>query len=227
LSRFSDVWAKWFPQTPAKDQREQGGEQAKERTGALPPLLSAATGRNLLILALAGVLLMLLSKGGGDGGELGTSSRKDPTSASGTETAAVLPVAAGSQVLETRLAGELERLLSQVAGAGRVEVYITMESGPRQVLAEEVTTEKSTGTGNGANGTGSLLRESRRPLTVRDEAARSEKPVVLVQIEPEIRGVLVLADGAGDAALRYTLAKAVATILGVDIHKVSVLSRYN
>ncbi|HHW10984.1 MAG TPA: hypothetical protein GXX29_13550, partial [Firmicutes bacterium] len=133
----------------------------------------------------------------------------------------------GSQVLETRLAGELERLLSQVAGAGRVEVYITMESGPRQVLAEEVTTEKSTGTGNGANGTGSLLRESRRPLTVRDEAARSEKPVVLVQIEPEIRGVLVLADGAGDAALRYTLAKAVATILGVDIHKVSVLSRYN
>jgi stage III sporulation protein AG len=235
---FSDIWSKWFPGWSAGSKKSIASAPAATQTAArrseppldqasgLPPLLSSAAGRNLIILALAGALLMLLSKSGGDGRATRDQAEGEISSALEANAAIALSTG-GSAALETRLAGELERLLSQVAGAGRVEVYITLETGPRQVLAEEVTTEKNIGTGAGGSETSSLIRESRKPVTVRDEATRSERPVVLVQKEPKVRGVIVLADGAGNAALRYTLAKAVATILGVDMHRVSVLSRYN
>lgn len=41
---------------------------------------------------------------------------------------------------------------------------------------------------------------------------------------PEIRGVIVVADGAKDPRLRYELSSAVQTALGIPAYKVKVIS---
>ncbi len=197
MSKFLDTWQRWW----------KGGREAAEPAaeGEGKGLLGKDTGRNLAILAVLGAVLLLLGRGG-------SPEETAPTSGKAQAPAAA-PSAVAGVAADTAVHDELARVLTMIAGAGRVDVYITFDNGPEQVIAEEVTVEKSNG------------RESRRPVTVRDDAARSERPIVLQQREPQVRGVVVVADGAADPEIRRTLAEAAATALGVPAYRISVFPR--
>lgn len=121
----------------------------------------------------------------------------------------------------TEEAGLEERLgeaLSQMRGAGQVRVLITYETGEELVTATVSTTDESISGGEGS--TSSQKRETVQPATVTTEAG--QQAIVLYEKEPQIRGVLVVAEGAGDPSVRLNLQRAVMAVTGVSLDRIEV-----
>lgn len=128
------------------------------------------------------------------------------------------PVQAQTQDVEQRLA----LVLSSIQGAGKVEVMVTYESGAQMVPAMNTETQTDTQEQN-QNGTQSTTKSentSNELVTVQNDG--NSQAVVLREDEPKVRGVVVIAQGAGDIAVRMQLSQAVCTVLDVDQTQVEV-----
>ncbi|HHT27366.1 MAG TPA: hypothetical protein GXZ82_08990 [Firmicutes bacterium] len=198
--KFLDVWTHWLPK------REQGSGQGEKTSQEV--LLSPQAGRLLAALAVFGALLLLLSRTP----ESDQAAVSPPDVDTSADTA--LQEAAASNMEQ-----ELQTILSRIAQAGNVWVYITMETSAEKVIAEEITRQVTVDSGKPVD-----KRESRRPVTVRDDALKAEQPIVLVQVEPKVRGVVIVADGAVLPHVKYQLAKAAQIALGLPAHRVSVFA---
>lgn len=137
-----------------------------------------------------------------------------------------LPSTAGQQAVEASaspsLKEELERdlaaLLNRMLGGKQCQVLLTMDGGPSLTVAENRTEEER----YGAEG----LMERRitsTPVILRSDAERREVPLVLEQVEPRVRGVLVVLEREADAAVRLAVAQAVSTVLQVPMYRIEVL----
>lgn len=104
-------------------------------------------------------------------------------------------------MLETKLSDRL----SELDGAGRVKVIISVKSGMRS----EIATEKQVG------GIGDRTTET--PVVI------SGKPLILGEIYPEICGVIIMAKGAENVKVRLSLITAAQTFLDVSSDKIQVL----
>ncbi|MBS7388258.1 MAG: hypothetical protein MR745_01400 [Clostridiales bacterium] len=107
--------------------------------------------------------------------------------------------------------------LSCVRGAGKVKVMITYETGKEKIPAMNTDiTQSSTYNGEGENRT-----ESLSPVTVYQNG--ENEAVVLMERQPTVRGVIVVAQGAADISVRMKLQSAVQAVLGVEASRVEVL----
>ena len=129
---------------------------------------------------------------------------------------------AGPNVVQETLESRLEDILSTVRGAGRVRVLITYATAGERVAATVSTLDESVSeSSGGATATRSeQSREMRQPATVSTEVGQS--PIILVEKEPEIRGVLVVAEGAADPTVRLSLQRAVQAVTGVSLSCIEV-----
>lgn len=105
---------------------------------------------------------------------------------------------------------KLEAILSSMRGAGRVRVMLTLDRTNEQIVASS---EKT------ASGENNSSRES-KPATV--QSGGREEAIVLAEVFPRIRGVIVMAEGAGDIGVKLALISAVSTVLGIDEKNVEV-----
>ncbi|MCI8422088.1 MAG: stage III sporulation protein AG [Lawsonibacter sp.] len=144
----------------------------------------------LLVLA-AGVVLMLLP---GSGGKVPDPS---PDLAAQTEDFDL-------DAFEKKLA----QALSQVEGAGQVQVVLTLDSGSRQVLAQD---RKQEGAGAGSSTVVTVGRGS-----------GTQEVVPLQTLAPSFRGALVVCPGGGAAPVRLRLTEAVSALTGLTSDKISI-----
>lgn len=114
--------------------------------------------------------------------------------------------------LEERLAGTL----SCIEGAGRVEVLISYESGEEIVPALSVDVEE-----NQTGGAGSTSR-SEQPVTVSSDGG--EEPLVLLRRAAQVRGAIVVAEGASDVGVRMDLQRAAQAVLDIPASRIEVFS---
>lgn len=105
---------------------------------------------------------------------------------------------------------KLSSVLSNVSGAGKVSVMLTLESGSEIIVAK--TKEERTNTS--ANSTSVTVVES--PVIV------GKEPLILMEILPKIKGVIVVAQGANDVAVRLELLRAVQALIDVDANKIEI-----
>lgn len=183
----------------------------------------AKTLQNLILLGLVGIVLLAYS-----GWLTPTAPDQSPTVAVQAPTT---PPASGNLDLvnyEEAIARGLEAILAQVEGAGRVEVTVSLESGPKKEVA--VNAEKSTRTieekdSNGGTRVTTEINEKGQMVLSRSGSSASESPVVLWEERPKIAGVLVVAEGAGNSVVRYELTKAVSTALGIGHNRISVMQK--
>jgi stage III sporulation protein AG len=116
---------------------------------------------------------------------------------------------------------KLEAVLSKIKGAGHVRVMITYESGPELVPAIDSSSQKSTQEQTGQNSTTTTTEtEAQKPVTVQQD--NGTQPLVITEKQPQIRGVIVVAEGAGDIRVKMDLLRAVQTVLSVDAQCVDV-----
>lgn len=62
--------------------------------------------------------------------------------------------------------------------------------------------------------------ESSRPATI--SGSGGTETIVLTEIEPTVRGVIVIAEGAADVSVRVKLSNAVMTVLGISADRIEV-----
>jgi stage III sporulation protein AG len=107
----------------------------------------------------------------------------------------------------------LEEILSQIDGAGEVSVMITYYGTSEKDIAYETKT----------NTVGQDLKSEK---SEDKKAVMSDgEPMVLREIYPKAKGVIVTADGGGSAAVRQAISEAVTAVTDVPAHRVKIYKR--
>ncbi|MDD4316165.1 MAG: hypothetical protein PHC84_03270 [Clostridia bacterium] len=115
----------------------------------------------------------------------------------------------------------LEQVLSQISGAGMVEVMITYSGSTEKVIANTKSTHTNSSSGSGSiNNSTSTVTET--PIIVSSNG--SSKLYVTKEIMPEVKGVIVVAQGAKNARVRLELMRAVQTVLNVSANSIEIFA---
>lgn len=142
-------------------------------------------------------------------------------SGSGADVSNRARVQTGSSI-KLQMEAELENILSHVDGAGRVEVSITLASDGVKNFATNLKDEKRQTEEKDYKG---LARTVNEQSTVRDLAVSGGQTLLIEQKAPEIVGVLVVADGAGNPLIKEELTNVTTTLLNLPAHQVRVAAR--
>lgn len=125
---------------------------------------------------------------------------------------------------EEILAERLKKMLSQVEGAGRVDVSIRLASSKRGKYAINTTTgRKTTEEKDQAGGTRHIIENTGNEQIVLLREGQKEIPVVEEEQAARIAGVLVVAEGARNPQTKANLFQAVQVALGIEPQKIYVL----
>lgn len=107
---------------------------------------------------------------------------------------------------EENIEKRLTSIVSSIDGAGRTEVMVTLASGDENVYAVK---EKSSD--------GSKEREY-----IVIDSDKNESGLLLKVIEPEIRGVAIVCEGADSAKIRQEIISSVSAVLGISTNRISI-----
>ena len=150
----------------------------------------------VLLVILAGVVLLLLPGGEGEGSQ-NTRSQVSQTAGQDFDLAET----------EQRLA----QALSKVDGAGEVTVVLTLAGSGRQELAQDTTSSQQEGG-----------QEDSRTTVVISQGSGVQQTVALQQLSPEFRGALVVCSGGDDPGVRLKLTQAVAALTGLGTDRIAI-----
>jgi len=126
-----------------------------------------------------------------------------------------------------KLETDLSSILSKIQGAGRVSVMITLDSGAEIIPAkDESTSDKVTNEKDTSGGT-RVINEKTTDDKVVFTAAQggNSKPLIIKEINPEVKGVIVVAEGAKDSKVKLKISQAVQTVLDIPAYRVTVYER--
>ncbi|MBQ8596243.1 MAG: stage III sporulation protein AG [Lachnospiraceae bacterium] len=123
------------------------------------------------------------------------------------------------------LESALEELLSDMDGAGRVKVMITMESSKETVLEKDVVSlREGTTEVDSAGGSRNTTHISNQEETVFSEAGSSlQTPYVKKVNAPRVQGVVVAAEGGQDTRVAKNITEAIQALFGIEAHKIKVV----
>ena len=174
----------------------------------------------LVVLLLFGVLLVVIAlptTTGTMGAEKKDADISGTQGATGTDTATL--------TYEEQLEKRLSAILSQVAGAGRVEVMVTLESrGERIVEKDTPESRKSVEETDSSGGSRTTDEQDWGEETVYyEDGSGGKSPYVVKELEPNIEGVLVLAEGGDSAVVKQELLEAVQALFPIEAHKVKIM----
>ena len=124
---------------------------------------------------------------------------------------------------------ELAALLNQIRGVNNAAVRLTLEDSGRVELAyDREQTRRQTIEQDSGGGTREIIEDTSRltHVILRDAQGR-EVPLVERENQPRYRGVLVVADGVEDPAVRAGVVEALRVVLNLPYHRITVLPRGN
>lgn len=125
-----------------------------------------------------------------------------------------------SSGLETRL----KIILEKFKDVGEVDVMITFEDSVEKIPASNITrTTESTKETDSEGGVREINREDTNTQIVNSQGG---SVITMKEINPTIKGVIVVAEGAEDPLVLEILYEAVKTVLGINGNRVQVYSRY-
>ena len=164
-----------------------------------------------LLLLLGGVLLLIIAL---------------PTKKSEKEPAATVAAETGDTAQEyaRKLEKRVESILSGMEGVGQAEVMLTVESGGEAVLQTDASLEQKTvRETDSAGGYGLTEEKSQSSQTVL--TGSGDSPYVTKELCPQVTGIVITAEGGGDATVRAEISEAMEALFGLPAHKIKVLKR--
>ena len=147
--------------------------------------------QTILLVLAAGIVLMLLP--GGEGQQL---ERAEQPSAEETEWVDL-------ETFERRL----EQALTKIDGAGETTVVLTLKSGSRRILAQDV---EQDGT-----------RSSATAVTL-GRGSSGEETVVLQTVGPQYQGALVICPGGENPQVRLRISAAISALTDLGSDRISI-----
>ena len=181
----------------------------------------------LLILLLAGILLMVIAVPAGKTKENTSSTSGGNTGKMGSGTS----TGPDEEAYITYQEDRLSRTLSQIEGAGEVKVMITLKSSAEKVLDKDTESGQETVTEEDSQGgTRQSSKASKKESTVYGNDGESSSrgngsPYVSTELSPEIEGVVVVADGGGNAVVKENISSAVQALFDIEPHKIRIMKK--
>ena len=177
----------------------------------------------LAMIAAAGILLMLWGRTARSAAAPAEESW--PQAISSDPEAPPVPSTHGRP--ERALEEELEEFLSLVAGAGRIRVMVSAPGSRETVFAVDTTGSRSYILEEDAQGG---TRDQRQHSTQEQTVIITDRngvdqPLILRETEPRIEGIVIIAEGGDDPFVRDALTRAAMAVLGVEAHRVQVLTK--
>ena len=176
--------------------------------GKIKTLFQSDKGRKiLLIIGFAGILLIFLSSlFKGDAPK--TSARQNPES---------------TEEYIAAMENKLSKILESINGVGNVKVMITLENSGENIYAVEQksNTDKSEDTTAADSRRVTEKDSNEEKITVID-GRDGKEAVVRTQIEPKVKGVVVVCSGGDQQIVQQRVTSAVTTVLDVAPGKVCV-----
>lgn len=178
----------------------------------------------LIVIFLCGVFLLILS--------LPKSENNSPNSTTSLQeniqTTGVQLSSKGTsstEEYEERMENKIEEILKEVEGIGHVKVMITVKSSKEKVTLKDTPySEETIKESDSAGGTReSKNRKTEEETVLVDGNSQTAVPYVLKEIEPEIEGVLVLAENGNNATLKNEIIEAIQVLFNVPSHKIKVM----
>lgn len=120
---------------------------------------------------------------------------------------------------DTEIEDRLKRVLSKVDGVGDVDVIINYESTAERVPA--FSEDRQVSKSDSQDTSSETTSEKSDIATVQGNGA--SEALIVKENQPEVRGVIVVAQGAEDISVRMNLLNAVTTLLNVSADKVEIL----
>lgn len=165
--------------------------------------------RLIIFLGIAGIALIFLSTfiGGSDDSKRKTQSIHNEISSAQYE-----------QQLEQRL----RQIISQINGVGDVQVMITLENGVRYVYATDNSIETQTEYGETIEIPNEQYKEENNIVMV--DSANGKQALVTTQVEPAVKGVVIVCEGGDISSVKQRVIEAATTALDISSGKVCVVA---
>lgn len=123
-----------------------------------------------------------------------------------------------------KLEEKLKDVLEQMDGVGKVAVMITISDYGESIVEKDVT-ERSSSTSEVENGNveKSSVEQEWNEQTVHVENESGTYPYIEKEILPTIEGIVVVAEGGGNATVVSNISKAAMALFPVEAHKIIVV----
>ena len=182
-----------------------------------------------LIVVLAGILCLVVvwpisGKSSGTDSSNGTLSG----SSSSVSSSGRISEDTAQAALELYVENQEQRLkdiLEQIDGVGKSEVMIRAKASKEYVVEKDISTGSSTVSETDAQGgsrQSSDITKDESSLYTKDSNG-NDVPWVIKEMEPEIEGVLVAAEGGGNEAVAGEITQAVQVLFNIPVHKIKVV----
>lgn len=130
---------------------------------------------------------------------------------------------------EAILESRLEEAFRKVEGVGEVKVVLTLSHGREIIVAEDIVSNESrtseTDSSGGAREVTSQSIDSNK--IIMSNPGGSNQPLILKEMEPQVEGVIIIAEGGNNILVVESLINATRAVLGIEPHKVQVLQMVN
>jgi len=182
----------------------------------------------LIMIFIAGIIIILLSFPGIFGSKKSTDdstqSVKNDAQQNVTYTTSY-----DTNTYITEMENKLKSILRKVTGIGEVEVTLTLKGSQVRVpLKDNPSTQESLNEvdGEGGSRTNNSVQREESTVLVTNEDGKSV-PYILQELEPEIEGVVVIAEGGDDVNIKMDIMEAAEVLFDVPAHKVKVMKMSN
>jgi stage III sporulation protein AG len=165
---------------------------------------------------ILGIFLIALS-----GSLKGCSSQNSSTLSSSSSAVSAISAESYEKMLEDKLTN----IISQIDGAGNVRVMVTLEQTTKDVYATEDKTEDQEKSDSTESRSGTKEKNNSKEekyLVIKDENG-AERVVRVTEIQPLVKGVVVVCDGGGDMKVQKDITTAVTTALNITSVRVCVI----
>jgi stage III sporulation protein AG len=177
---------------------------------------------NFIIILIVGIIILIA------GGSL-FKKNDNTTKIRSSEADNIVATSAKYNAIDdsSELEKNLASILSKIDGAGKVDVMITYEYGKEIIPAYEVKeSENKNMESDSAGGTREVMqRDYESKIAYQDEQGGLKKPIIIKNIYPSVKGVVVVAEGAKTPSVKEQILRAVQVLTDVPIHKIQVLER--
>ena len=106
------------------------------------------------------------------------------------------------------LENKLESVITNVKGVGKASIFISLEKGFEYIY---VTEEETSTTSNGTT------------VNKVNVVMLNGQPILKEEIYPKIKGIVVVAQGAGDVKIKMNILSLIQTVIDVENSKINIL----
>lgn len=116
---------------------------------------------------------------------------------------------------------QLKEILQKISGVGRVEVFITYRDNGKIVIEkDQLVSEELVQEADSSGGTRTTTTNRTEDQTVYTE---ENIPYIIQELSPSVEGILIVAEGGGNASVKTQIRETIEALFGLDAHKISIM----